>query len=129
MSQTITAANLEQARAGYVGAAEHAAYTATRMARLLLDRPEAAPEAEADADSAALVAAAMHRLYTYAKEQHAAAAAAAAPKRTTMGDLMMEDMAANDAAWNSPAAVAARAAEIDAARALLAASKVKRPRK
>jgi hypothetical protein len=73
MSQT-TAANLEEARALYVGAAEHAAYTATRMARLLLDRPEAAPEAEADADSAALVAAAMHRAYTYAKQQHAAAA-------------------------------------------------------
>ena len=59
----------------------------------------------------------------------AAERAATASKVTTLGDLMMEDMAANEAAWNSPAAVAARAAEIDAARAARAASKVKRPRK
>ncbi len=63
------------------------------------------------------------------KAEKDAAIAAAAPKVTTLGDLMMEDMAANEAAWNAPAAVAARAAEIDAARAARAARKGKRPRK
>ena len=51
---------------------------------------------------------------------------AAAPKVTTLGDLIAEDFAEGERLWNAPAAVAARAAEIDAARAARAARKGKR---
>ncbi len=71
MSATPTAAELQAAvdtaRSAYARAADHAAYTASRMMRLLQDSPERADAAQSDADDAGRIAAAALIAYAAAR--------------------------------------------------------------
>ena len=60
-------AAVDTARSAYARAADHAAYTASRMMRLLADSPERADAAQSDADDAGRIAAASLIAYAAAR--------------------------------------------------------------